>query len=58
MKVEYLTLSGARSTAYLDMQLTSMPTWSVGADKYTDETVAVRFEGSMWVQQNFTTTGE
>lgn len=47
MKVRYRTESGSESTAYLDDGEGSSRT---GTDKYTDEPLAVRWDGSKWVE--------
>jgi hypothetical protein len=47
MKVRYRTQSGTESTAYLDDGESDTRT---GADKYTDEPLTVRWDGSQWVE--------
>jgi hypothetical protein len=47
MKVRYRTESGSESTAYLDDGESNTRT---GFDKYTDEPLAVRWDGSKWVE--------
>ncbi|RPE40254.1 hypothetical protein EDD90_3290 [Streptomyces sp. Ag109_O5-1] len=47
MKVNYRTESGSESTAYLDDGEAGTRT---GADKYTDEPLTVRWDGSQWVE--------
>lgn len=47
MKVRYRTSSGSESTAYLDDGESSTHT---GVDKYTDEPLTVRWDGSEWVE--------
>jgi hypothetical protein len=47
MKVNYRTESGSESTAYLDDGEGDTRT---GADKYTDEPLTVRWDGSKWVE--------
>lgn len=47
MKVRYRTESGSESTAYLDDGESDTRT---GADKYTDEPLAVRWDGANWVE--------
>lgn len=47
MKVRYHTKSGSESTAYLDDGERDTRT---GADKYTDEPLTVRWDGSKWVE--------
>lgn len=46
MKVRYHTESGSESTAYLDDGESDTRT---GTDKYTDEPLAVRWNGSKWI---------
>ena len=47
MKVRYRTKSGSQSTAYLDAGESNART---GVDKYTDEPLTVRWDGSKWVE--------
>lgn len=47
MKVRYRTKSGSESTAYLDDGESDTRT---GADKYTDEPLAIRWDGAKWVE--------
>lgn len=47
MKVRYRTESGSESTAYLDDGESNTRT---GTDKYTDEPLTVRWDGSEWVE--------
>lgn len=45
MKVRYRTASGSESTAYLDDGESGTRT---GVDKYTDEPLTVRWDGTAW----------
>jgi hypothetical protein len=47
MKIRYRTASGSESTAYLDDGENNTRT---GFDKYTDEPLTVRWDGSKWVE--------
>lgn len=47
MKVRYRTESGSESTAYLDDGESNTRT---GFDKYTDEPLTVRWDGSVWIE--------
>lgn len=47
MKVRYRTEFGSESTAYLDDGESNTRT---GTDKYTDEPLTVRWDGSKWVE--------
>lgn len=47
MKVRYRTDSGHESTAYLDDGESATRT---GIDKYTDEPLTVRWDGSEWTE--------
>lgn len=47
MKIRYRTASGSESTAYLDDGENNTRT---GFDKYTDESLTVRWDGSKWVE--------
>lgn len=47
MKIRYRTEFGSESTAYLDDGESNTRT---GTDKYTDEPLTVRWDGSKWVE--------
>lgn len=47
MKVSYRGLGGSISTAYVDDTGADV---LIGSDKYTDETVALKWNGSCWVE--------
>lgn len=53
MKVRYRTERGSESTAYLDDGEGDTRT---GTDKYTDEPLTVRWDGSKWVEITEETT--
>lgn len=50
MKIGYRNLSGSTSTAYLDEEDYEPEEVAAGADKYTDEPVAVQWDGIGWVE--------
>lgn len=47
MKARYRTTAGSESAAYLDDGESDTRT---GVDKYTDEPLTVRWDGSKWVE--------
>ena len=48
MKVDYTTLSGARSVAYLDDA--RVGDVATGTDKYTDDDVSLLWDGNGWTE--------
>lgn len=57
MKVDYLTVSGFLSTAYLDEEVTVGVNMVMGVDKYSDRPLRLTWNGVEWQEQALNSEG-